>query len=90
MFVNEELRRFWPLVSIATRKHSLIGITSAFLQEGALTGHVSLTVDRKLLVAGFWGLLGQFARLHAFDEWRGKAVAAAPAITELSLKLFKP
>src|SRR5690349_17461909 len=27
LFVNEELRRYWPQVSPATRRHSLIGIT---------------------------------------------------------------
>src|SRR3954463_14871606 len=30
LFVNEELRRFWPRVSPATRRHSLLGLTRAF------------------------------------------------------------
>lgn len=86
LFVNEELRRFWPLVSAATRRHSLLGLTSAFFAEGDVTP----TIDRKLLVAGFWGLLGQFARMHAFGEWRGRAVDAAPQLEALALKMLKP
>jgi TetR/AcrR family transcriptional regulator, repressor of fatR-cypB operon len=86
LFVNEELRRFWPHVSPATRRHSLIGLTSAFFGEGDVTP----TIDRKLLVAGFWGLLGQFARMHAFGEWRGRAVDAAPQLEALALKMLKP
>src|SRR4051794_7500881 len=37
LFVNEELRRYWPQVSPATRKHSLIGMTRAFFEEGDVT-----------------------------------------------------
>jgi AcrR family transcriptional regulator len=86
LFVNEELRRFWPHVSAATRRHSLIGLTSAFFAEADVTP----TIDRKLLVAGFWGLLGQFARMHAFGEWRGRAVDAAPQLEALALKMLQP
>jgi AcrR family transcriptional regulator len=86
LFVNEELRRYWPLVSAATRKLSLIGMTRAFFEETEVTG----AVDCTLLVAAFWGLLGQFARLHAFGEWRGKAVDAAPQLEALVWKMLKP
>src|SRR4051812_23591138 len=30
LFVNEELRRFWPRMSAATRRHSLLGMTRKF------------------------------------------------------------
>jgi len=86
LFVNEELRRYWPQVSPATRKHSLIAMTRAFFDEGGVTK----SVDRSLLVAGFWGILGQFARLHAFGEWHGKAVAAAPQLELLIWNMLKP
>jgi TetR/AcrR family transcriptional regulator, repressor of fatR-cypB operon len=86
LFVNEELRRYWPKVSAATRKHSLIAMTRAFFDEGEVTK----AVDTTLLVAGFWGLLGQFARLHAFGEWRGKAVDAAPQLETLVWNMLKP
>ena len=86
LFVNEELRRYWPHVSAATRRHSLIGLTSAFFEEEDVTR----SIDRALLVAGFWGLLGQFARLHAFKEWRGRAVDAAPELEALAWKMLKP
>ena len=85
LFVNEELRRYWPHVSAATRRHSLIGLTSAFFAEGDVTP----AIDRKLLVAGFWGLLGQFARMHAFGEWRGRAIDAAPQLQALALKMLE-
>jgi AcrR family transcriptional regulator len=86
LFVNEELRRYWPQVSAATRKHSLIGMTRAFFAEGEVTA----AIDHTLLVAGFWGVLGQFARMHAFGEWRGKAVDAAPQLEALVWNMLKP
>jgi AcrR family transcriptional regulator len=85
LFVNEELRRYWPRVSPATRRHSLIGITRRFFAEG----DVSTAVDPTLLVAAFWGLLGQFARMHAFGEWKGRAVDAAPQIEALVFKMLQ-
>lgn len=86
LFVNEELRRYWPQVSPATRKHSLLGMTRAFFAEGDVTK----AIDPSLLVAGFWGLLGQFARLYAFGEWRGKAVDAAPQLELLVWNMLRP
>lgn len=86
LFVNEELRRYWPQLSAAARKHSLIAMTRAFFDEGDVT----TSVDRTLLVAGFWGLLGQFARLYAFGEWRGQAVDAAPQLELLVWRMLKP
>jgi TetR/AcrR family transcriptional regulator, repressor of fatR-cypB operon len=85
LFVNEELRRYWPRVSPATRRHSLIGMTSRFFEDPEVTAKV----DRILLVAAFWGLLGQFARLHAFGEWKGRAVDAAPQMEALVLKMLE-
>ena len=85
LFVNEELRRFWPQVSPATRRHSLIGMTASFFEDREVTAKV----DRILLVAAFWGFLGQFARLYAFGEWKGRAVDAAPQIEALVFKMLK-
>jgi AcrR family transcriptional regulator len=86
LFVNEELRRYWPRLSPAARRHSLIGITRSFFEECG----VSKDIDQTLLVAAFWGLLGQFARLHAFGEWKGPAVSAAPQLEALVFKMLKP
>ncbi len=86
LFVNEELRRYWPHVSAATRRHSLLGITKAFFKEGEL----SKAVDTNLRVAAFWGLLGQFARMHAFGEWKGSAVDVAPQLEAIVFQMLKP
>src|SRR5215470_11031537 len=86
LFVNEELRRYWPRVSPATRRHSLIGMTRKFFQESEVTEEVDLT----LLVAAFLGLLGQFARMHAFGEWKGRAAEAAPQLEALVYRMLAP
>jgi AcrR family transcriptional regulator len=86
LFVNEELRRYWPQLPAGTRRHSLLGLTDAFFAEGGVT----TDIDRKLLVAGFWGLFGQFARMHAFGEWKGPAAGAAPQLEALVFKMLKP
>jgi AcrR family transcriptional regulator len=85
LFVNEELRRLRPQVSPATRRHSLVGIVSRFFEDEA----VNSTADRILLVSAFLGLLGQFARLYAFGEWKGRAVEAAPQIEALMLRMLE-
>jgi AcrR family transcriptional regulator len=85
LFVNEELRRFWPSVSAATRRRSLVGIVRRFFEEGSL----SKEIEPALLVAGFWGLFGQFARQYAFGEWKGRAVDAAPQLEALLFKMVK-
>lgn len=84
LFVNEELRHYWRRLSPATRRHSLIGITRRFFEDG----EVSKTIDPALLVAAFWGLFGQFARMHAFGEWKGPAVDAAPQLETLVFKML--
>jgi AcrR family transcriptional regulator len=84
LFVNEELRRYWPRMSPAARRHSLIGITRKFFEESDVKAS-----DHALLVAAFWGLLGQFARMHVFGEWKGPAVNAAPQLEALVFKMFK-
>ena len=86
LFANEELRRYWLRLPPTTRKLSLIGITNKLFDDA----EVSKSIDRTLLVAAFWGLLGQFARLHAFGEWKGAAVEAAPQMEALVLKMLAP
>lgn len=85
LFVNEELRRFWPQVSPATRRCSLIATLSKFFADS----EVRSSVDRILLVSAFLGLLGQFARLYAFGEWKGRAVEAAPQIEALVFRMLE-
>jgi AcrR family transcriptional regulator len=86
LFVNEELRRYWPRLSPATRRQSLIALTRRFFEEGG----VPEGSDPSLLVAAFWGFLGQFARMYVFGEWKGPAAAAAPRLEALVVKLFAP
>ena len=85
LFVNEELRRYWPRLPAATRRHSLVALLMRFFQDAEATREI----EDKLLAAAFLGLLGQFARMHAFGEWKGRAVDAAPQLETLVLKMSK-
>jgi len=60
-------------------------MTSKFFEDEEVTAKI----DRILLVAAFWGLLGQFARLYAFGEWKGPAVDAAPQLETLVFRMLK-
>ena len=86
LFVNEELRRYWPQVSPATRRHSLIALMRKLFEEATVTPEVSV----ELRVAAFWGLFAQFARMHAFGEWKGAAVDSAPQLEALVFKMLGP
>jgi TetR/AcrR family transcriptional regulator, repressor of fatR-cypB operon len=90
LFVNEEFRRYWPQVSPAVRKRSLVALLRGFFEEGLREGAVTRKIDRSLLVAGFLGTVAQFARQHAFGEWPGKAIDAAPQLEALLLKMLSP
>ncbi len=90
LFVSEELRRFWPLVSPPTRRQSVLRRTAGFFEEGIRAGEVTREVALPLLVAAFWGLLAQLCRSFYFREIPGRARESVPAIEALVRKTLAP
>jgi len=73
LFVQDNLRTMWPRVSRSVRRHSILALLRAALEQGVQELRVSSAVDLNLLIAAISGTLQQFARLSSFGEFRGPA-----------------
>lgn len=73
LYMNDNLRRFWPHVRPTMRKQSMIALLRGLLQGGVQEKAVSRRPTLDVLVAGLSGTLIQFARMHYFGEFKGPA-----------------
>ncbi|MGO9672676.1 MAG: TetR/AcrR family transcriptional regulator [Methylocella sp.] len=85
MFFQENLRRFWPRLSPAQRRRSLIGHMNALIAIGVRQGAIPASEAQELIVTGILGLLGQFARQFYFGDYGAKATDWMAAIERLVL-----
>jgi len=90
LYVQEELRRFWPKVSPPLRRRSIVGLTKALFQQGAREGAVTAEVTADLLAHGFIGVLAQFARAFYFGEFPGQAQEWVPKLEQMVSRMAKP
>ena len=70
LYVQDNLRQFWPRVSAKARRKSILGLIRALLRRGIEEGSIRRT-DVNLLVAALTGTLQQFARMLHFREFAG-------------------
>lgn len=90
LYVQDNLRHFWPKVGPALRRHSLIGRLRQLVEAGVEEGAVASDVSVDLLVAALVGLLAQFAREHHFGELGGEADDWVPAMEKVLLRMLRP
>jgi AcrR family transcriptional regulator len=86
LFAQENLRQFWPRVSAATRKHSILGLIHKMLEDGQREGMVTDEVDIEILTAAWIGTVQQFARIWYFGNYRRKE---AKIVAELQRILMR-
>ena len=86
LLVHENLRHFWPRVTPATCRLSLLGLQMRWVEQGQREGAVRSDVNPKVLVAAMTGITGQFARMFYFHEFSSPAVKWMPEIERLLLK----
>ncbi|MBL0888496.1 TetR/AcrR family transcriptional regulator [Myceligenerans indicum] len=68
LYVQDNLRHFWPRVPEQERQMSVISLTRRLIGQGIAEGVVAGDVPVDLLVATIAGLLAQVARLRYFGE----------------------
>ncbi|MFT3706193.1 MAG: TetR/AcrR family transcriptional regulator [Archangium sp.] len=73
LYVNETLRDFWPRVSAATSRKSLLGFLAKLIRQGHQEGVVAKAVTPELGVAVLVGTMGQLSRQRYFG---GSPIAA--------------
>lgn len=69
LFVQDNLRHFWPRMPLEVRKHSILGEVKMLLESGRKEGAVTKTIDIGLLTAAWVGTLQQFARVRYFGDF---------------------
>ncbi len=68
LFMQDNLRQFWPRVGRGLRNQSLVRLVGRLLEQGRAQGEVCKDVSVAMQIAGVTGLLAQFARLMHFGE----------------------
>ena len=78
LFALENIRHFWPKVSPAIRRHSILRLIREMLEQGQRCGEVTGEVSGAMLTVVWVGTMQQFARMWYFGELgREKAVLEA-------------
>ncbi len=89
LFVQDNLRYFWPRVGPALRRHSIVGLVRRLIEAGIREGAVATDVGADLLAAAVIGLLAQFAREHHFGELGGEAAGWVPAMDKVLARMLR-
>jgi AcrR family transcriptional regulator len=85
VFVQDNLRRMWPLVGNDVKRHSVVSMVRKLLEEG----DVDSALDRRLLVVSVLGTFGQLGRAFYFRELPvTKAADLQDAVVQLLGKLL--
>jgi AcrR family transcriptional regulator len=90
LFVQDQLRRMWPRVSSNIRRHSVLALIRATLEQGVSEGSVASTANLNILIAAISGTLQQFARMASFGEFRGPAGAWAGELAQIIARMVSP
>lgn len=89
LYVQDNLRQFWPKMPAAFRKHTIVGQVRALLELGRKEGAVTTTVDVGLLAIAWIGTLQQFARAQYFGEFKLPSRVLAATLEELLTRMVK-
>ena len=89
LFVNEQLRRFWPAVAPEIRRRSIVRMLDELFALGEKSGKVPRERDRALLTTATIGTLTQFARALYFGEVGGPATRRASELEALVLRIAR-
>jgi len=71
LFVQDQLRHFWPHVSDRVRKRSILREVGRLVEQGISEKAIGEDTNVKILVAAFIGFVVQFARMYYFGEFKG-------------------
>ena len=89
LYVQENLRHFWPRMPAAVRKYSILAHVRTLLDEGRSQGVVTDEVDLGLLTAAWIGTLQQFARARFFGEFTQPSKKILATLENLLTRMVK-
>jgi AcrR family transcriptional regulator len=88
LYVQDNLRQFWPQMPAPVRQLSIVALIHRLLRRGRAAGEVTDAAPLPLLVAGWMGVLQQFARLWFFGEFKGAAIGHAAHLEALLTRMI--
>lgn len=90
LFVQDNLRHFWPRVGSHVKTSSIVGTVRALLQRGRREKQVTGRLSIDLLTVGWMGILQQFGRAWYFGDFKGKAIGHRDDLDELLMRMAAP
>jgi len=90
LFVQDQLRPMWPRLSLSTRRHSILALIRATLEQGLRENKVRSTANLNLLIAAISGTLQQFARMLSFGEFRAPPGNWSNELEQIILHIVSP
>jgi AcrR family transcriptional regulator len=90
LFVQDQLRPLWPRVTRNVRRHSILALLRAALEQGVAEGRVRSTANLDILTAAISGTLQQFARMLSFGEFRGPAGHWSGELEQILSRMVSP
>lgn len=90
LFVQENLRHFWPKTHLAIRKHSILELIREMLLAGRAQSAVTSAVDIEFLMICCVGTLQQFARMWYFNRFRGPESEAVEQLNKILHRAVAP
>ena len=90
LYVQENLRQFWPKMPASFRKHSILGEVRRLIELGRSEGAITATLDAGLLTVAWIGTLQQFARAQYFGEFKLPSRVIATTLEDLLTKMLQP
>jgi hypothetical protein len=90
LFVQDQLRQMWPRVPRNIRRHSILALIRATLEQGVRENKVRSTAHLNMLIAAISGTLQQFARMLSFGEFRGPAGNWSGELEQIILRIVSP
>jgi AcrR family transcriptional regulator len=90
LYVQENLRQFWPKMPLNFRKNSILGEVRGLIELGRSEGVVTPKLDAGLLTVAWIGTLQQFARAQYFGEFKVQSKVIAITLEALLTKMLQP
>lgn len=87
LYVQENLRYFWPRMPLEVRKRSILGEVKLLLEDGQRQGLVTQEIDSALLATAWIGTLQQFTRAQYFGDFKQPRKKIQQSLEELLMRM---
>jgi AcrR family transcriptional regulator len=87
LYVQDNLRHFWPMLPAGARRSSIVGLVHTLLERGRDEGVVTGAIPIDFLAMGWVGVMQQFARAWFFGAFAGPARRHAARLEQMLARM---